>query len=180
MIPSMFLLLMKEGKIRIVRIINNLILIYSMLNTNIILILGLVVPIIIGCTDESSTQKEPITENRWFTEKQFNTGKQVFTTYCASCHGTRAQGIIKDWKQRNSDGSFPAPPLDGSAHAWHHPMSVLVRQINEGGVKLGGTMPAFGDTLSDEEVIATIAYFQSFWDKQTYDRWVNMNSRQPD
>lgn len=147
-----------------------------MLRTNIFIILVLIVPIIISCTEKSSTQKEPVTEGRWFTEKQFKLGKQVFTTYCASCHGTRAQGIVKDWKQRNPDGSFPAPPLDGSAHAWHHPLSVLVQQINEGGIRLGGTMPAFGDTLSDEEVIATIAYFQSFWDKETYDQWIQMNA----
>jgi len=37
-------------------------------------------------------------------------------------------------------------------------------------------MPAFGDTLSDEEVIAVIAYFQSYWDEQTYNRWVKMNA----
>lgn len=147
-----------------------------MLRTNIILMLGLVLPFIVGCTDKSPTHKETVTEGRWFTQKQFESGKQLFTTYCASCHGMRARGIVEDWKQQNPDGSFPPPPLDGSAHAWHHPMSVLVRQINEGGLKLGGTMPAFGDTLSEEEIIATIAYFQSFWDKKTYDRWVQMNA----
>ncbi|MFH5886010.1 c-type cytochrome [Halalkalibaculum sp. DA3122] len=148
------------------------------MRTLLLIIFTLFVLIAISCSSESSDQKEPVTRGRWFTEKQFNIGKQVFTTYCASCHGTRAQGIVKDWKQLNPDGSFPAPPLDGSAHAWHHPISVLVRQIIEGGIKLGGTMPAFGDTLSDEEVIAAIAYFQSFWDKQTYDRWVQMNADQ--
>lgn len=85
---------------------------------------------------------------------------------------------MEDWKQRNPDGSFPPPPLDGSAHAWHHPLEVLARQINEGGKKLGGTMPAFGDVLSDQEMIAAIAYFQSYWDKQTYERWVQMNADQ--
>ncbi len=134
--------------------------------------------IAISCSSEPPDQKGPVTKGRWFTQKQFQFGKQVFTTHCASCHGNQAQGIVENWKQRNPDGSFPAPPLDGSAHAWHHPLSVLVRQINEGGVKLGGTMPAFGDTLSDEEVIAAIAYFQSFWDEQTYDRWVQMNADQ--
>jgi mono/diheme cytochrome c family protein len=146
--------------------------------TNLLIIVTLGVFIAISCSSEPSDQKEPVIKGRWFTQKQFQLGKQVFTANCASCHGNQAQGIVEDWKQRNPDGSFPAPPLDGSAHAWHHPLSVLVRQINEGGVKLGGTMPAFGDTLSDEEVIATIAYFQSFWDEQTYDRWVQMNSDQ--
>jgi mono/diheme cytochrome c family protein len=146
--------------------------------TYLLIIFTLGIFLAISCSSKPPDQKEPVTKGRWFTQKQFQLGKQVFTTHCASCHGSRAQGIVEDWKQRNPDGSFPAPPLDGSAHAWHHPLSVLVRQINEGGVKLGGTMPAFGDTLSDEEVIAAIAYFQSFWDEQTYDRWVQMNADQ--
>lgn len=131
-----------------------------------------------GCSEKPQPQKEPVTEGRWFTEKQFEVGKQVFTTHCASCHGTRAQGIVEDWRQRNPDGSFPAPPLDGSAHAWHHPLSVLIQQIKEGGIKLGGTMPAFKNTLTDEEAIAAVAYFQSFWNEQTYQRWVQMNASQ--
>lgn len=97
----------------------------------------------LSCSEKSTTYREPVKEGRWFTEKQFRLGKQVFTTQCATCHGEKAQGIIQDWKQRNPDGSFPSPPLDGSAHAWYHPLEVLVRQVNEGGIKLGGTMPAF-------------------------------------
>ncbi|MDZ7660543.1 MAG: cytochrome c [Fodinibius sp.] len=131
---------------------------------------------LLSCSEKSEKHSDPVTEGRWFTEKQFRLGKQVFISQCASCHGEKAQGIVQDWKQRNPDGSFPPPPLDGSAHAWHHPLEVLVQQVNEGGMKLGGTMPAFGDTLSDEEVIAVIAYFQSYWDEQTYNRWVKMNA----
>lgn len=146
----------------------------------VLLFAGIAVVILGACSgsEVKPVEKEPVVKGRWFTKRQFELGKQIFTQHCSACHGTKAQGIVKDWKQRNPDGSFPAPPLDGSAHAWHHPLSVLVRQINEGGVKLGGTMPAFGDTLSDEEVIAAIAYFQSFWDEQTYDRWVQMNADQ--
>lgn len=134
--------------------------------------------LIIGCGQSSSSPKEPTIQGRWFTEQQFEMGKEIFATHCASCHGAKAQGIVENWKQPNPDGSFPAPPLDGSAHAWHHPLNVLARQINEGGLKLGGTMPAFGDRLSDEEVIAVIAYFQSYWDEATYNRWVEMNADQ--
>lgn len=131
-----------------------------------------------ACTDsnENTSITEPVVEGRWYTQRQFDLGKKVFMQNCSSCHGTRAQGIVEDWRQRNPDGTFPAPPLDGSAHAWHHSLEVLARQINEGGIKLGGTMPAFGDSLSDSEVIAVIAYFQSYWDETTYNRWVQMNA----
>jgi len=130
------------------------------------------------CAEKSSTEKEATVQGRWFTRHQFDVGKQVFLNHCASCHGAKAQGTVQDWKQPNPDGSFPPPPLDGSAHAWHHSLEVLAKQIKEGGRQLGGTMPAFGDSLSDEEVIAVIAYFQSYWDHTTYNRWVEMNADQ--
>lgn len=126
----------------------------------------------------SKTATEPTWEGRWFSERQFRQGKEVYMTHCASCHGARAQGTVDDWKQTRPDGTFPPPPLNGSAHAWHHPMEVLVRQINEGGIKLGGTMPPFREALSDHEVIASIAYFQAFWPEKTYRRWEEMNAQQ--
>lgn len=131
-----------------------------------------------SCTERSRTEKEATVRGRWFTRHQFELGKQVFMNHCASCHGIRAQGTVEDWKQPNPDGSFPPPPLDGTAHAWHHSLDVLVGQIKEGGIPLGGTMPAFGDSLSDGEIIAVIAYFQSYWDERTYTRWVEMNADQ--
>ena len=65
---------------------------------------------------------------------------------------------------------FP-PPLDGSAHAWHHSRSVLLEVIENGGLALGGKMPAFGAVLKGEEKLAAIAYFQNFWDDETYSQW---------
>lgn len=137
-----------------------------------------ILSIVIACTRKTSTQKEPTIQGRWFTRQQYELGKQIFVSHCARCHGIRAEGIVSDWRQRNPDGTFPPPPLDGSAHAWHHPFEVLLRQINEGGIKLGGSMPAFGDSLTNEEAIAAIAYFQSYWDEQIYNRWLQMNAEQ--
>ena len=50
--------------------------------------------------------------------------------------------------------------------------------INEGGIPLGGSMPAFGDRLSEEEKVAIIASIQSLWDDKTYKLWVEMNTDQ--
>ena len=32
-------------------------------------------------------------------------------------------------------------------------------------------MPAFGAVLNGEEKLAAIAYFQNFWDDETYNQW---------
>ena len=143
-------------------------------------ILLLIVGIFIfaGCQTDQETKPDMVTEGRWFTKQQFELGKVVYAENCARCHGQYGQSIVDNWKRPNPDGTFPPPPLNGTAHTWHHPFEVLMQTINEGGAPVGGTMPAFGDSLSNEEKIAVIAYFQSLWDNKTYERWVDMNADQ--
>jgi len=62
--------------------------------------------------------------------------------------------------------------LNGTAHAWHHPIQILKKTIEQGGLELGGTMPGFGAKLKDEETLAVISYLQSFWPADTYGIWV--------
>ena len=111
--------------------------------------------------------------NRWYTQAQVNMGENVYQNNCLQCHNPQAVGI-KDWKKSLPDGSFPPPPLNGSAHAWHHGMGTLTRVIKNGGVPLGGVMPAFKDKLSDKEIRAVIAYFQNFWSDETYQSWLEI------
>ena len=100
-------------------------------------------------------------------------GKQVYDTYCASCHGVHLEGEA-NWKEQNEDGSFRAPPHDASGHTWHHADSLLIESVELGGVRfegmnIGGTsnMPAFGDVLTDEEVTAVLTYIKSTWPEET-------------
>ena len=111
---------------------------------------------------------------RWYSVEQVQTGNKVFQDHCAHCHGAQAQGVTADWRARLEDGSFPPPPLNGSAHAWHHPLSMLLQVINQGGVSLGGQMPAFANRILDTEKLAAIAYFQSFWNDDIYENWEQM------
>lgn len=104
-------------------------------------------------------------------------GKRVFTQNCAQCHGAQAQGA-PNWQRRGADGRYPAPPLNGTGHAWHHPMAALEYTIKEGTARMGGTMPAWKDTLSDEDVKAVIAWFQSLWPQEIYDAWARMEQAQ--
>tara|TARA_B110000858_G_scaffold197470_2_gene259232 strand:- start:51256 stop:51759 length:504 start_codon:yes stop_codon:yes gene_type:complete len=126
----------------------------------------------------ASTSSEEASEQanvgRWYDGEQVVLGREVFTQNCAVCHGAQAQGIVGDWREKLDDGSFPPPPLNGSAHAWHHPQEVLMRVIDYGGEAMGGKMPAFIDVLERDEKLAAIAYFQSFWSEETYQQWMKM------
>ena len=92
-------------------------------------------------------------------------GKEVFEANCASCHGVAAAGLTQDWKQKLPNGKYPAPPLNGTAHAWHHSPRALLGTINDGGVKLGGWMPGFRDKLNEKEKQALLDYIYSLWPK---------------
>ncbi len=111
---------------------------------------------------------------RWFNQNVVDYGAGLFQQNCAVCHGINAEGT-KEWKIMDANGNYPPPPLDGSAHAWHHSIPQLARSIKEGGIKLGGVMPAFGDKLSDQEVLAVIAFFQSKWPDEVYKVWHDRN-----
>ena len=89
--------------------------------------------------------------------------------YCATCHGESAQGT-GDWRKTDANGHYP-PPLNGTAHTWHHSTEVLTRTIANGGVPLGGVMPAFEGILDEEQALTVIAYFQSTWPDDIYERW---------
>ena len=132
--------------------------------------------VLMGCSD--GTGGGQLVPGRWYTPSQVQQGKLVFQANCASCHGNEAQGTMLDWRKTLADGSYPPPPLNGTAHAWHHPMSVLLRTIREGGIRLGGKMPGFGQSLSEEQQLAAIAFFQSHWTEDIYKEWMSRGGPQ--
>jgi mono/diheme cytochrome c family protein len=93
-------------------------------------------------------------------------GKVTFEENCMHCHGKEGKGITKDWKKRQENGMFPAPPINGSAHAWHHSPTALMNTINNGGAKLGGWMPAFKDQLNENEKQAVLNYIHDLWPQE--------------
>ncbi|SCU74728.1 CopJ protein [Cupriavidus necator] len=96
-------------------------------------------------------------------------GKQLYAQTCASCHGAKLDGQ-PNWRERLANGRMPAPPHDASGHTWHHADAVLFA-ITKHGLVAGVTapkgyvsdMPAFGQSMSDDDIIAVLAYIKSTW-----------------
>lgn len=121
----------------------------------------------------------PLSANsdRWYSNEQIKQGKGLFAENCATCHGKNAEATA-DWKKRDANGNLVPPPLNGTAHAWHHPLKILKRTIKKGGASVGGTMPSFESKLTDAQIEAIIAWFQSKWSDEIYARWNQRNEQQ--
>ncbi|MEE8371216.1 MAG: cytochrome c [Sphingomonadales bacterium] len=93
-------------------------------------------------------------------------GLQVYTQYCATCHGAGLEGQ-PNWKQRGPGGRLPAPPHDASGHTWHHPDAQLIALTKFGLAAMVPNyqtdMPVYDGVLSDEEIIAVLSYIKSTW-----------------
>ncbi|MDA9008611.1 c-type cytochrome [Alphaproteobacteria bacterium] len=95
-------------------------------------------------------------------------GKTLYKEHCASCHGDNLEGQ-ENWRQRNDEGMLPAPPHDVTGHTWHHPEQILFDLTKHGLAKLlnkkdfRSDMPAYGESLSDEEIIAVLSFIKSTW-----------------
>lgn len=114
----------------------------------------------------SSVQVSTATPAPTPTVDQATQGKDVFQRVCAQCHGPNAEGHIVE----------PAPALDHSEHAWHHPDQQIFDWIKNG--KMGfGQMPALGDQLSDEEMEAVIAYLHTLWTPEQLETQQDITSR---
>ncbi len=107
---------------------------------------------------------------RWYSDIQVKQGAELFKQNCATCHGQNAEAT-PNWKQTDANGHYPPPPLNGTAHAWHHDLDLLRRTIREGGIELGGVMQPFKDKLSSGDIDRVIAYFQSKWPDELYQKW---------
>jgi mono/diheme cytochrome c family protein len=95
-------------------------------------------------------------------------GEELYNAYCASCHGGRTGGRMMD---------FP-PVHNANGHTWHHPDCQLREIIHNGGGEMGDMMrrmmgssdsprmPAFADTLTDEEIDAILGYIKTWWTPQ--------------
>lgn len=104
-------------------------------------------------------------------------GKAVYEHYCQACHGPGGQGQAGDWREKGPDGKYPPPPLDDSAHAWHHPTKILRQVIKHGSPGGTGNMPAWKDVLTDAQIDDVIVYIKSLWSDEVYAIWHGIEQR---
>ncbi len=97
--------------------------------------------------------------------EQIHRGKTIYEKNCSSCHGTQAEGQNPNSPkgEMNENGSYIAPALNGTGHAWHHSNEVLFKTVKEGSIDTDSPMRGFGDRLSDEKIVTVIQYFKSLW-----------------
>lgn len=108
-------------------------------------------------------------------------GRLIYVENCASCHGAQLEGQ-PNWRQRDEEGYLPAPPHDASGHTWHHSDRQLFELTKHGlGVILGDKnfktrMPAYGNQLSDQEILAVLSYIKSTWPADIQSRHDKLNA----
>ena len=86
-------------------------------------------------------------------------GGAVYVDACASCHGADGAGVARLF-----------PPLKGSPVVQSDEPATLIRVVLHGtrnvatdGAVTGAAMPAFGWTLSDEQVATALTYIRTTW-----------------
>jgi mono/diheme cytochrome c family protein len=94
-------------------------------------------------------------------------GRHSYRLYCASCRGRALQGQPL-WQLNDKDAGRRAPAHDASGHTWQHSDEALF-QITKYG-RFASTsegqpsrMPAFKDRLTDEQILAIIAFIKHSW-----------------
>ena len=143
-----------------------------MLGRRLILIIALLM--LSACGDDAAKVPAPNPSARnSVAADRLASGQQLYQQNCAVCHGANASGA-SNWRQRGADGRFPPPPLNGTAHTWHHPWAQLHHTIKNGGPAGQSNMPGWKDKLSDQQINDIILWFQSLWPDQVYQAWYRM------
>jgi mono/diheme cytochrome c family protein len=94
-------------------------------------------------------------------------GKRLYASHCASCHGRRLQGQLL-WQVRDEFAGRRAPAHDQTGHTWQHSDEDLFAMTKFGRfpttpATVKSYMPAYAQNLSDDRILAVIAYIKATW-----------------
>lgn len=108
-------------------------------------------------------------------------GEVLYKENCASCHGDKLEGQ-SNWRSRGPDGRLPAPPHNETGHTWHHPDPQLFQVTKYGTAKVAPPgyetdMAGYAEILSDDDILAVLAYIKSAWPADIQARHDRMNAR---
>jgi mono/diheme cytochrome c family protein len=110
---------------------------------------ALMMTLAVACSSsETETLQFPVASS----PELVQTGAEIYAANCVTCHGDST----------GRDRQFNAPTHNSEGHTWHHPDRLLYQWVLDG-PPLKTVMPAFRGQLSDEEVLAVIAYIKTFW-----------------
>ena len=94
-------------------------------------------------------------------------GQNIYAQYCASCHGAKGEGKFAEApREPDATGRRGAPPHTAEGHTWHHGDELLIAYVRDGGMGDPDSfypMPAFGDQLSETDIIQVIGYIKTMW-----------------
>lgn len=132
---------------------------------------------LVACSSDEDSRADPRNG------VQVASGKMIYERSCASCHGANLE-VQADWRSRNPRGRMPAPPHDDSGHTWHHADDVLFG-ITKTGVNppyapagYQSDMPAFGSTLTDQQIWDVLAYIKSRWSARAREAQTKITKQQ--
>lgn len=134
---------------------------------------------LVGCDKMPEGAAEPASGeaaalDRKLDPAQVARGRRIYERNCQTCHGVEGKGQPGDWRMRDADGFYPPPPLDDSAHAWHHPTAVLLETIRDGSLAGEGRMPAWKGKLSEQDMQDVVVYIKALWSDPVYKLWQKM------
>lgn len=94
-------------------------------------------------------------------------GRLIYAQQCASCHGRYLQGQSL-WRLADENTHHRAPAHDQSGHTWRHSDEELFHMVKFGRFTETPTdvvswMPAYSSRLSDDDVLAVIAFIKARW-----------------
>ena len=128
-----------------------------------------------ACSEQKPAENSDLPHRSLFKPEVVALGKKLYAQNCAQCHRDDASGT-PSWRTR-VNGKFPPPPLNGTAHTWHHPTAVLKDLIFNGTAATGGDMPAWRGKLTESDVEAILSWLQTLWPDRAYEAWLEIEQR---